>query len=146
MDAFTVAPMNLTRNSLSIYVMLLVDEIFYDRQGFERPDGFAHLVLALAHEIYGNVQHFLEFDMAKAKTQTISDRVHQQQKAFLASIMFLGNLSKDPKAKTLPYKIKKELLDLMPQEVQGYRSWQIANPSNKPDPACEAMLASLKKK
>jgi hypothetical protein len=48
-----------------IVTALFVDKLFFNKDGSERPDGFAQTIVALAHEIYGNVQHNLELDPAE---------------------------------------------------------------------------------
>lgn len=139
-DALSVAPINLQEQSLKIFVILLVDKIFYDAQGRERPDGFSKLTVALAHEVLGNVQYFLEMKVADAKAQTQTARAQQEQRAFRASILFLNEIATNPKAATLPPSIRQALLNFMPFEIGAYASWLMAHPSEKPDPACEALL------
>jgi hypothetical protein len=145
MDSFTTVQFNLTQKEMPISLVLLVDRIFYDKFGNERPQGFSKLVLALAHEIYGNVQHYLEFNIENAQPQTIADRVFQQRKAFHASLMFLGRLKDSNEFSKLPANVREGLLNLIPAELRAYRSWQQANPDAALDPACEAMLRSLDK-
>lgn len=146
MDAFTLAAMDPVKKTMSIILVLLVDKIFYDAQRNERPDGFARLILALAHEIYGNVQHFLEFDLSTAKPQTMADRVQQELSAHRASLLFLGGFASDHRYESIPENIRKDLLNLLPLEIKAYRSWQNSHPSAALDPACEAMLESFKGK
>jgi hypothetical protein len=140
LDALTLAPINTDAKTMAIIVVLLVDKIFYDDLGQERQDGFAKLVLALAHEIYGNVQHFLEFKIEGAKLQTMEDRINQELNAFQASLMFLCGLSGHSEFNSLPEKTRNDLLNLLPAETMAFRSWQRAHPTNKLNPACEAML------
>lgn len=145
MDGFTMVPMNQIEGTTKIMVILLADRLFYDFFGRERPNGFSRLILALAHEIYGNVQHFLEFDVSTAEPQTLKDRFLQERKAFTASLMFLGGLKDHERFATLPEKIREDLMNLLPSEIRAFRSWQTTHPSLAPDPACEAMLASITK-
>jgi len=144
LDAFTMVPIDVKSKSMNIVLVLLVDKIFYDAAGTEHPDGFSRLVVALAHEIYGNVQHFLEFPIESAQKQTRGDRVRQELRAFRASLAFLGELRQNPTFATLPLKMQSDLLARLPFEIDGYRSWLRAHPSEAPDPACEAMLKSLR--
>jgi hypothetical protein len=144
MDAFIMAPMNVTKKTMSIVVVLLVDKIFFDSSGREFRHGFAKLVLALAHEIYGNVQHFLEFDIAGAKAQTMADRVNMERKAYRASLLFLGGLPDHPEYLDIPEGTRAGLMSLLPGEIRGYKSWMNAHPNLEPDPACEAMLEKYK--
>ncbi|MGZ3721880.1 MAG: hypothetical protein ACXVA9_03045 [Bdellovibrionales bacterium] len=144
MDAFTMAPINPSEKTISIVVVLLVDEIFYDSSGNERHNGFSKLVLALAHEIYGNVQHFLEFDTEGVKPQTRADRIKQEMSAYRASLLFLDGLANNPKFTTVPLSTRQGILKLLPNEIRAYRSWLNAHPSEAPDPACEAMLKARK--
>lgn len=143
MDALTMAPVNTTSKTMSILLVLFVDKIMYDSNGRESTDGFSKLVLALAHEIYGNVQHFLEFNIDNAKPQTWEDRVDQERKAFLASLMFLGSLRESDKFLSLPDGIREGLMRLLPSEIRAFRSWQRAHGSQIQDPGCAAMLKSI---
>jgi hypothetical protein len=145
MDAFTIAPIDVTNKSMSILVVLLVDKIFFDRNGQEYENGFARLVLALAHEIYGNVQHFLQIGIGDAKPQTMEDRVNLERRAYRASLLFLAGVRDSDNFFNLPSGLRKGLMALLPSEVKAFRSWQRAHPSRALDPACEAILASVKK-
>lgn len=145
MDSFTTAQFDPTQKEMTLFLVVLVDRVFYDKFGNERPQGFSKLVLALAHEIYGNVQHYLEFNIENVRPQTIADRVFQQRKAFRASLMFLGRLKESNEFSKIPANVREGLLNLIPDELRAYRSWQQANPGFALDPACEAMLKSLHK-
>lgn len=144
MDAFTMAPINRDTRTMMILVVLLVDKLFYDEFGHERPDGYAKLTVALAHEVLGNVQHFLHTRFDDLKPQTMQDRIRQERKAFQASIMFLNEILVNPKASTIPPLIRQKLIHLMPQELAAFESWLRAHPSETPDAACEAMLQTWK--
>jgi hypothetical protein len=145
MDSFTTVQFNLTKKKMPIFLVVLVDRVFYGKLGRERPHGFSKLVVALAHEIFGNVQHYLEFNIENARPQTIADHVFQQRKAFRASLMFLGRLRDSNEFSKMPASVQEGLLQLIPDELRAYRSWQRANPEITLDPACEAMLRSLDK-
>jgi hypothetical protein len=79
---------------IRIYVFLFVDNIFYDFGGLlERPDGLARLFVAMAHETYGNVQHFLEMDATKVPGRpTELMRAEQEIRAFQAGLDFIDRL------------------------------------------------------
>ena len=124
MDSFTMSPINFTDKTMAIIVVLLADKIFYDGAGREARGGFSRLVLALAHEIYGNVQHFLEFNIENVQPQTRESRINQQKKSYQASIMFLGGVIESEKFPTLPPRVRDGLLSLLPKEIEGLRSWQ----------------------
>lgn len=143
MDAFTMAPINQAQRKMSVHLILLVDKLLYDSTGHERPNSFARLVVALAHEIYGNVQHSLELKIEMAERQTLADRIYQQRNAYRASLLFLGGLIQNPDFLTMPRSIQDGLKQLLPQEKMAYQGWQNAHPSQALDPACEAMLLSL---
>lgn len=144
MDSLTIGAGDLDTKTLNIYVYLLVDKIFYDPLGREYTDGFSRLTVALAHEIYGNVQHFLPFDLKTARPQTIADRVRQQRNSFRASLGFLAELRERPEFKTLPPSVQKGLHTQWPLEVIRYLSWQNSQSLEDPDPVCEALLASYR--
>lgn len=144
MDAFTMAPVKVDK-TMPILVVLLVDKLFYDSRGQELKHGFARLTLALAHEIYGNVQHFLEMDLRHPKPQTMAMRVAQERRAFQASLQFLNNVMSNKTFASLPESVRKGLQATWPSELMAFQSWLKAHPSEKPDPACEAMLQSLEK-
>lgn len=144
LDAFTMVPIDPKTKSMNIMTVLLVDQLFYDSDGADRPDRLARLIVALAHEIYGNVQHFLNFPIESAGIQTRSSRARQELGAFRASLAFLTELRQNPKFATMPEHLKNDLIMRLPFEISGYRSWLKANPSEAPDPACEAMLKSIR--
>ena len=100
--------------------------------------------MALAHEIYGNVQHFLEFSVEGAKPQTTADRISQERKAFQASIQFLEKIAQDEKAPLMPTKMRNDLLNLMPSEIKAYQSWLEAHPSLARDRTCDSLLSPKK--
>jgi hypothetical protein len=142
MDMLTIAPMN--SHEMSIIVVILADKVFFNAQRNEYPDAFSRLIVGLAHEIYGNVQHFLYFNLATATAQTMADRVAQQQNAFRASISFLHDLYNNQAFAMLPLSLQKGLIGRLPFEIHGYRSWLSAHPSAQKDPSCEKMLAAIK--
>jgi hypothetical protein len=131
------------KEKMLILLVLLFDRIFYDPAGNERRDGFSRLIVTLAHEIYGSVQPLLEFKMAEARPQTVADRVDQARRSYRASIMFLGGLIRNSQFASLPKNLQEGLLNLLPDAIRGYRSWQNATKSGDLDPGGEAMLKSL---
>lgn len=125
LDAFTQANVNKKDNTMGVVLVILADKIFYDDNGFERKDAFARLVLALAHEIYGNVQMYLEKPLdGSLKPETREDRVANEISAFSASIRFLENLSTNQIFQSLPDKIKDDFKRLLVSEREGLRSWK----------------------
>jgi hypothetical protein len=144
-DALTVAPINVTDKTMPILVILLVDRIFYEPDGREHPYGFSKLVLALAHEIYGNVQHFLEINIDGARPQTMGDQADHERRTFRASLLFLGGVRDSEKFSTLPEHLRKGLMALFPAEIKAYKSWQRIHGSRAPDPACEAILSQFER-
>jgi hypothetical protein len=146
MDAFTLAPISIENKSMAILVVLLLDKIFYDGNGREYENGFSRLILALAHEIYGNVQHFLQLDIESARPQTMEDRVNLERRAFRASLLFLDGVKESDKYSSLPEGVRNGLLALLPAEVRAFESWLEAHPLRIPDPACTAILDSVSKK
>jgi hypothetical protein len=125
LDAVTVIPINFTQRSLQIHTLLFVDKIFY-LNGAERPDSFARLVIALAHEIYGNVQRYLFHDILESKPMDLEMRARAEVEAFSTSIRFLEDLKKDPKFATLPPKIAQDLMNQLSRERAGLESWNRA--------------------
>jgi hypothetical protein len=143
MDAFTMTPMNVDKKQMKIMLVLLVDRIFYDQQGRERPDGLARLILALAHEIYANVHHFLSYDISKATEMTQQYRIEMERKAFHTSLSFLMSLNSNPKFMTMPESLRKKILDLIPQETRAYDHWLNQKGHNIVDQTCAEMMNAI---
>jgi hypothetical protein len=139
-DAFTVSEVDLANRRMRIVIVLLVDRLFYDSSGNQHPDGFARLVLALAHEIFGNVQDSLEDDFDKLRPQTDDDRIKLELRAFRASLSFLRGLKKNPAFRRLPKDLQNGLLGRLPSEIKAYRTWLNSHSNESMDPECEVEL------
>lgn len=88
-DAMTLLLGNNEKEKL-IMLCLFEDKIFFDQNGTERKDGLARLTVALAHEIYGNVQMYLKYDLSPTSTQKLPTRKQSEISAFNTSVNFIN--------------------------------------------------------
>jgi hypothetical protein len=124
MDSLTLIAIEPAKNKMQIWIIILVDRIFYDDKKAERKDGFPRLVVALAHELYGNVPHYLEETSEKMEEMTLAYRARVQVESYKTSVRFIEELRANPRFPELPESIRTGVLALLPREKEGLRSWQ----------------------
>lgn len=110
---------------VTIYVFLFVDRLFYALGGLvERPDAFTRFQVALAHETFGNVQHFLELDLTAAPAPTEAFRFAMEIRAFEAGVAFIehfqGLLRQNPMGGHIPQHMAAALV----REKQALAVWR----------------------
>lgn len=127
MDAITLTPINTTKKTMIIIVCLFADRLFFTPFGQERKGAFSRLVVALAHEIYGNVQSFLEMPLENQELMTPTLRQDLEIRAFTRSVAFLEGLFENPLFLRLPSKTQADLRALLPREQSMLQSWETGN-------------------
>ena len=91
-DALTLFLTPKDKTTTNIFLCILSDRIFFDENNKERVDGIARLTVALGHEIYGNTQMYLEYDLSTASTKALPSRKQSEIKAFTAGINFINRV------------------------------------------------------
>ena len=91
---------------ISIFSCVFADKIFWDQNKIERTDSVTRLTVALAHEIYGNVQMYLKYNPAKK----LPSRKQAEINAFTAGIDFINRAQVSLKNGTLSKLPNKEKL------------------------------------
>lgn len=125
MDALTFEIPDLRERTVSIVTVLFVDKLFFDASGKERPDALARTIVALGHEVYGNVGAALRRDINDLSLPpTYELRRAAEVNAFSAGIAFLERLSSDKIFSALPPKIQTDLQSLLTLERRGLESWR----------------------
>ena len=122
-DAFTVALGK--GKDQQIAVFLIADRIFYDANSNEKPDATVRALTAMSHELYGNVQTYLEAAESKSFDKPI-DRKDMEIRAFKAGIDFLERFAASDKFKTMTPKIQSDVKATIEREKKGLLSWQTA--------------------
>lgn len=112
--------------NVQVLVFLFVDRIFYDFGGFfERPDGYTRLLVALAHETYGNVQQFLELDLTKVETkQSLRHRFEMEIGAFRAGIRFVEAFQALLRKRPMDGRLPTHMQWALDRERLGLAVWQ----------------------
>ena len=122
-DAATFTIADPQTKKTDIFCVVLLDKVFFEN-GKERPDAMTRIEVALAHEIYGNVQQSLRVDPSQVKPPTYADRKKAEETAFKASVEFIERFQKDPKFRQLPQKIQKDFEEALKREKLAYAAWQ----------------------
>jgi hypothetical protein len=91
-DAMTILTGEKGKKEVNIFLCLLTDRIFLDKNKEERTDGFTRLSVALAHEIYGNTQMYLKQDLSPTSTKKLPNRKQAEINAFTAGINFINKV------------------------------------------------------
>lgn len=128
-DAVTIAFRD-DRGVTQIVTALFIDKLFYDDAGKERPDGLARCLVAVAHEVYGNVQAALQLDPEKSEPVTPKRRTLSEVAAFTASVDFLERLKAPETWGKLPEKIRVDLTTALERERTALKDWQSTKNKN----------------
>ena len=88
-DSMTLMMQDKEKGNL-IMLCLFADKIFFDKNGVERKDGLTRLTVALAHEVYGNVQMYLNYDLSPTSTKKLPTRKQSEINAFTTSVNFIN--------------------------------------------------------
>ena len=120
-DAFTIAFGNQLHPNISLW--LLADKVFYDEKGQPRPDATIRALTALSHELYGNVQTYLESVENKTFEQPI-DRKKTEIRAFSAGIHYLERMAASDDYKTFTPKVQNDIKTTIEREKKSLLSWQ----------------------
>jgi hypothetical protein len=89
-----------------IMLCLFADKIFFDKNGVERKDGLARLTVALAYEVYSNVQMYLNYDLSPTSTKKLPTRKQSEISAFITSVNFINTVISSLESGPLSFIIK----------------------------------------
>ncbi len=107
----------------NIEVFLFLDRIFFDKSGERRNDGVTRMLGILAHEIFGNVNRFLQVNPERSYKSNLV-RIHAEIDAFQAGIDFLhriiADLEKDEKNKNFVLGLKINQQEQIEMQNQWY--------------------------
>lgn len=107
----------------SIEVFLFLDRIFFDKSGERRNDGVTRMLGILAHEIFGNVNRFLQVNPERSYKSNLV-RINAEIDAFQAGIDFLhriiADLEKDEKNKNFVMGLKINLQEQIEMQDQWH--------------------------
>lgn len=90
-DGLTVAGEDRARSTRVIHVALLWDQVTEFNRGHTVSDGviFARLITILAHEFFGNVQTFVNQDLAAYRQWSTTEKISTEIFAYRGGIKFL---------------------------------------------------------
>ena len=120
-------------SGFDIYLCLLVDRLFFDYDVYgnssEKKDATTRTTVALAHEIYGNVQSYLEMKIDpvnynKEEEQKKYPTEKLELKAFQAGINFIKRLQLTDKYKQFSDKIKTDYNSALKREQTSLGWWK----------------------
>lgn len=126
-DALTVAYGAEDCEHIQIVCALFLDRVFFDEGLRERPDALTHATIALAHEIYGNVQMVLEREYGQERQFSMQDRVLAERRSYQAGIDFLERLKETPIFLQLPEKTRIDLEAALVRERESLAYWTRAD-------------------
>jgi len=107
--------------SAKIFVFLFADRLCFTPNGQEHPRSFSRVAIAMAHEIFGNVQFNLEQNIATAENQDWAARQSAEIRAFAEGIAFIDRLLSQPK---FPEKMARDFRAELDYEKRALASWK----------------------
>jgi hypothetical protein len=127
LDALTILEVD-DNGKLPITTALFIDKLCYDENGNERVDSLVRIAVALAHEIFGNVQRELEFDSSCIASHSFgnAERIQREIFAFTAGVNFIERISSGANYLLLPKSIRDSFEQALVRERDSLRTWQQA--------------------
>lgn len=110
--------------TLRIFTLFFADRIFFDTAGNERPDGLTRAIVALAHEIYGNVQQSLDLSLTQQPENDLVARQRREMAAFTAGIEFIHRVQASDEFSRLPVKMQRDLNEALKRDEVMLEDWQ----------------------
>jgi hypothetical protein len=125
-DSLT-AVMALKKGDVTITVMLLLDRLFFSQGttgNYERPDALVRIMIALAHEIYGNVQADLQSKFVKGLPTEPFNLNRRELASFRASLDFIDRIEKSDAFIKFPFKVQSDFVEAKKREEEALAHFQ----------------------
>ena len=125
-DSLT-AVMALKKGDVTIAVMLLLDRLFFSQSkkgNHERPDVLVRTMVALAHEIYGNLQADLDLKFVKGLPTEPVDLNRRELSSFRASLDFIDRIEKSEAFIQFPFKLQSDFVEARKREEESLAHFQ----------------------